>query len=559
VSVHPLPKPRAQPETSPRTRTPRPAEPAPARPGGAADALARALDTAPGDAGRRRTPGQGAASRTNARTNARTTSSDNGDTPGTAAPRPRRRTAQNTAEARPSQQTLFRREAAENMLPKQYGEIVLNPGGSSRWVALCSLALLLALVALLAGGSYTRRSTVSGQLVPSDGLIRLTTPQAGVVLERHAQENQQVTRGQLLFVLSGERLGPGMNEVQRDLAAQIGLRQASLQDDLRRLAEAEQREQAQLRSRLAGLAEERSRIDSQLQLQGGRVAAAQDALARYRGLFDQGYVSRDELALRETDLNEQRNRLESQRREALALQREAASTLREADSQRDRSAAQRTELDRARALLQQELTETESRRRIVVTAPADGRLSLVRADIGQTVEPLAALAQLVPSGTQLQARLLAPSRAAGFTRPGGSVLLRYDAYPYQKFGQHAGQVISVSGVGMAGTELPAQLPGSSSESAAPEPVFAITVRLPAQALQAEGRALPLQAGMKVEAELLHETRRLYEWALEPLLAMRARSATPNPTTTPSPMPAIPAAPASPDPAPATAPATAPAQ
>ncbi|MEY2876256.1 MAG: hypothetical protein RLZZ373_3627, partial [Pseudomonadota bacterium] len=37
-----------------------------------------------------------------------------------------------------------------------------------------------------------------------------------------------------------------------------------------------------------------------------------------------------------------------------------------------------------------------------------------------------------------------------------------------------------------------------------------------------GQRLPLQVGMKIEADLMHEQRRLVEWMVEPLLAMRAR-------------------------------------
>jgi len=51
---------------------------------------------------------------------------------------------------------------------------------------------------------------------------------------------------------------------------------------------------------------------------------------------------------------------------------------------------------------------------------------------------------LLPKGSQLQAQLLAPSRAVGFIEPGDKVLLRYQAFPYQKFGHHAGKVVRVS-------------------------------------------------------------------------------------------------------------------
>jgi hypothetical protein len=36
--------------------------------------------------------------------------------------------------------------------------------------------------------------------------------------------------------------------------------------------------------------------------------------------------------------------------------------------------------------------------------------------------------------------------------------------------------------------------------------------------------LAVQAGMRVEADLMHETRRLYEWVIEPLLTAQSRIA-----------------------------------
>jgi membrane fusion protein len=99
------------------------------------------------------------------------------------------------------------------------------------------------------------------------------------------------------------------------------------------------------------------------------------------------------------------------------------------------------------------------------------------------------------------------------------VQVRYDAYPYQKFGQHQGRVVAVSAAGVTAAELPGQL---ALPAVPGETLFAVTVALPAQTLGAAGNPMPLQVGMRVEADLMHETRRLYEWILEPLYAARAR-------------------------------------
>ncbi len=416
---------------------------------------------------------------------------------------------------------LFRQEALEAQRPQQHGAIVLLPGASSRFYALASLALVVALGLLLEHGSYTRRSTVIGQLQPTEGLIRLVPSQLGIVLENKVQAGQTVKKGDVLFVLSGDRIGPDAVDYQRGIASQIEARRRSLEDELRRLSKAETDELAQLDRRIALLRSETTQVLRQGELQEQRTRSATDALARYQDLFRQGYVSRDELRTRETEVNETRTRLEGQRRERLAVERELGVAQREVESLRARFVNQRAELERAMLVAKQEYTEIEARRRIVVSAPSDGRLTLVQADVGQMADTTRPLAHLMPASANLIARLYVPTRSAGFIDKGTKVLLRYDAFPYQKFGQQVGQVLSVSSAAVAASELQGLAGLAPAADAAGQLYFSIAVSLPAQSMGAGSQPLALQSGMRVEADLMHETRPLYEWVLEPLFAARA--------------------------------------
>jgi membrane fusion protein len=125
---------------------------------------------------------------------------------------------------------------------------------------------------------------------------------------------------------------------------------------------------------------------------------------------------------------------------------------------------------------------------------------------------------LVPAGAELEARLHGPSRAIGFVRPGQRVRLRYEAFPYQKFGQYEGAVKSVS----RSTVGPAELGGSDGAQPGPvpgEPVYRVTVELARQTATAYGEEVPLQPGMRLEADVLIETRRVYRWVLDPLYSL----------------------------------------
>jgi hypothetical protein len=110
------------------------------------------------------------------------------------------------------------------------------------------------------------------------------------------------------------------------------------------------------------------------------------------------------------------------------------------------------------------------------------------------------------TGAKLQAHLYAPDKAVGFIRRGDAVLLRYPAFPYQKFGHFHGTVAGVSKIAPTGTHTDGAVPG-----------YRVTVELESQSVAAYGKPQPLQAGMLAEADVLQDTRRLYEWALEPLI------------------------------------------
>ena len=112
-----------------------------------------------------------------------------------------------------------------------------------------------------------------------------------------------------------------------------------------------------------------------------------------------------------------------------------------------------------------------------------------------------------------------PSSAIGFIRPGQPVLLRYQAFPYQKFGHYQGEVASVARSALTQDELARRSSGRSTDQHADQPVYPVTVRLQSQTATAYGQPIALQPGMQLEADILIERRRLIEWVLEPLFTV----------------------------------------
>jgi membrane fusion protein len=414
---------------------------------------------------------------------------------------------------------LFRKEALESQHVALEGGIVLVPQLSGHLIALAAALVTATIVAALFMGSYTRRVTVAGQLVPAAGVLRVHAPQAGVVLEKRVKEGQSVKKGDVLYVVSSDRLGAEARDLQADIGARIDERKRLLEFELARNSRAERDDLSHLGRRLAALKSESQAIERQIDQQKRRVTMAEETRARYQGLAERDYIAKEQFLQKELDLSEQQSRLTALQRDLLANQREIAATQRDTDSLRSRSDSQSAVLKRGISSSAQERTELEARRLLVVAAPEAGTVTLVSAEVGQMVDPAKPLVTVLPSGSPLEARLYAPSRTIGFVRINDAVSLRHQAFPYQKFGQQDGVVTAISTSAVPSSELAGF---ALNDAGVNEPVYAITVRLAAQTITAYGEARPLQAGMRVDADIRQDTRKLYEWLLEPLYSVSGR-------------------------------------
>jgi membrane fusion protein len=418
-------------------------------------------------------------------------------------------------------QPLFRRAALDAQKPKSCGEILLVRPLSHRLLSLAALVCTLAIVALFTWGSYTKRSSVTGQLVPSAGLLRIYPPQTGIVGKKLVAEGQSVKAGDTLYLISSERQSSTLGSVFASVSEQLGARKESLTGELERTRQLQREEQEGLTKQVAALRSELEKIDSLLEGQRDRVALAEETSKRYQSLLEQDYISREQRQQKREELLDQQTRLKSVEREQIALRRELGSRQESLDALRFKHENQLAQIERVISSTSQELSESEGRRMLAITAPIDGTATAVVAEVGQAVDGRRPLLSIVPAGSQLEAQLYAPSRAVGFVRPGAQVLMRYQAYPYQKFGHARGTVVSVARTALPGSEISSLLaPGAEAQGS--EPLYLISVALERQSINAYGVAQPLQAGMLLEADVLQESRKLYEWVLEPLFSLSGK-------------------------------------
>jgi len=411
---------------------------------------------------------------------------------------------------------LFRQEAIDAQREKFLGEAIIArpvPG----WVfTLLAAGVAFLLIAVAFWGQYTRRERVEGYLALDAGAARVLLPDAGRVTDLLIKEGDEVRAGDPMAKVSLDRSTGAGGSTSEAVAAEMQIRRTILEREQSQLRELGQQQLEQARHRARDLGNELTQIDREMKLQEVRIKSARDQVERYKGLAgEKQFVSEALVKQKMDEVTDQEIKLQALQRQRSQVERDLESAKLEEPSIELKSRTQVEQISRQISELQEGLTQVEARRETVIRAPVSGVVTNIAVNRGQSVAPDAPLATVLPKGSGLHVELLVPTRAIGFVKTGQDVVLRYDAFPYERFGQYHGRIIDIG----RNVWAPGDRVGPLS---AREPVYRVDVGLDKQTVSALGQDFALRPGMLVNADLLLEKRTLFQWMFEPVMKLKER-------------------------------------
>lgn len=409
-------------------------------------------------------------------------------------------TPPNSTQESPGALPLFRPEVSGE---RSYGDVLAFRSPTWKQSASLAVAALCLASLFMAFAEFNRIEYVRGVVAPSTGVSRISAPRNGIIASIGARQGDFVRVGQPLVAISSSSIvGSGRNASQEKLSA-FRREQALGEETIREEAARSQAEESRFQAQIGRLEREQVLLQSQIGLQRQRIDRNEMRLRNLNELRTRGHVSL-------VTVQEQEEEILTLRQQLAELQQRHSAALYEVQQLQSqllvtRSDARRLRLQSEAALAEvgRGATQAEEDARTIVGTVVAGRLASLHVEMGQSVSSGQEIGSVIPHRAKATVHLFVPSSMIGLVRKGQSVILRYDSYPYQRYGSGRGIITSI-----AQTSLPPVVEAPGTEQAT---TYRATV-----AILPDSHGFDLRPDMSLTGGIVVEHRSLLDWLLGPL-------------------------------------------
>ncbi|MBT0719210.1 HlyD family secretion protein [Rosenbergiella epipactidis] len=411
---------------------------------------------------------------------------------------------------------LFRKEALYHQRYHWLGKALLLKGIPLWVVVTCTITFITITFVALIKGEYTRRVNVRGEIFSQQQTVTILAPQQGIIAKSYVEIGETVKKGVPIYALdiSRDTQSGNLSENSKlSIHQQISL----TKDIIKKLNENKKNNIEKLTQQLI---EYKQSYDNTKQLVGNSLHGLnemKESMKNYdeylkRGLIskEQSYNQRYLFYQQQSSWQNMNSQLIQENLQIINLESEINSTSADFDNRISEYELKLSEFNRM-------LAEVDANDQLIITSPVTGKIENLAFTEGQMFSLGDSLVQILPGEKQhYQLMLWLPNHSVPFVRPGDKVNIRYDAYPYEKFGQFSGEIISLSRVPATESEMLSYKGSSPVTAQQPkEAYYKTVVALSDQVLHFDDRSLPIGNGMSAEVTLFLEKRPLYQWILSP--------------------------------------------
>ncbi len=423
-----------------------------------------------------------------------------------------------TSPSEGSEKPLLFRERKRSDSASTLGDLKdVFPSSIRIWIG-CGCALFLLMATFVLTASYAKREHVAGQIISTHGRVDIRSGTPGLILSSALKPNASVKKGQVLAELSADITDEAGRSLSDETIKRALARSKELtKEQSKSLEFSSQRERELMRQaeETSGAMQEVARKISLLEQ---KFAKNKELLETIEPLLAEKYVSKYTYLTYENALLDAQTQIQDARAQQSTLRNQRASLLGEIIELKTTASRQSSEIEREKSTIEDQVARAKSDRLQTMTSPLNGTVAAIYASQGQRIGTDSIIASITPGESVFEAEILIPSRAIGHVAVGTEVLLNIAAFPKAKYGAIKGRITSLS----TQTSPLGELERRYGRESPTEPVYTAKVTLPSQTIGAAQEAKSFLPGMEVDAELILDGRKIWEWMFDPFQTLGSR-------------------------------------
>lgn len=381
------------------------------------------------------------------------------------------------------------------------------PHWAARGLSYAIIAVVL--IAAIASVVIKLPETVTADfmLVPARGTDPVKATRQGIVNQVFVSEGQSVKQGEVIATLRSDATGDRAAELMTVQTQLAGAGESFVNTKAKFTAQTlvEEQEIRKLAARI-------QHLEGLITLKRQQLSLLKQMAESYEKLYRQGLTSRAQWTERQLEVANFQAELEK----LIAEQQETRAAIEKLKLEGSARQAEFKEVERSYreatatgeirvAALREGLAGSDGNE-VRLTAPCAGTiLRLHVKQSGAVLHEGEVVAELVSADESLRAELKIPEAGMGKLKTGQGVKLKYDAFPYQRYGVRYGRVAWLS---------PATVETRDGAS------FTAQVEIAESEVLIQGQSRPLSAGMSGKAEIVIGNRSLIEYIVEPLRQLK---------------------------------------
>ena len=406
---------------------------------------------------------------------------------------------------------LFRKEAIEAQKKKSDGVgLIATP--LSFYILNSSLLLIIVIVVIFLNYTqYSRKELVTGRLVPTGDYARVYSTKKGIISDLFVKEGQLIAQGEPIALITSDVYTTQGVKLTSMLSSEFNKTEDIMRLVLKHEQKLTESVLLKLEDEIKFKVKELEGIIDLVDINVKKRDLSHSKFEKFKKLYNKELVSQSKYEESFYAFLTDDNELNRILNEKTVIESQIARMKAELEVERLTSQRKITDLKLRLSQTIREEAISKSDDTYLIKAPLSGIISGLQVRKGQQSSATTQLLTILPNNDGLEVELFVPTRAISYISKETIIKIRYNSFPYQKYGTFSGNVKSISKSVIKAT----QLDGYTGNE---EWLYKLTVTLNDEDYR---NGVYLKPGMELSAYLLGEKRTVFEWIFEPLLTVKS--------------------------------------